>query len=471
MVEPVEAAAIAAAECTVFDPKSKFKIEAHKKKHPKPKPWCWLCNWDGSYHLAEDNRFPTGLLSKVETALQANGWEIEIVDGRREPVAERHPLPEDFQFRPHQAEVFPLIEAAPRGMWEMPPSAGKTIILLARWYQLRVPGLIMVPSRAIAKQFIDTAKRVFGIDAGLVGEGKWKPAELTIAITAMLWARREKPEYEELIKSIDFLGIDETHHLGALTWYKIAMDCPAYYRYGQSATLKRTDAFTICLQAATGPLLCSISAAELVERGQIAKPIFIIHKARPPAKSWKEYIEEHTSPDKELSSAQLYRLSYEYWITNNSRRNAQILEIARREYDEGRTVLILVQRLPQGWYLQTALRAIGYPCEFLLGQTKSKHMYAILDKARAGERMIVIGSPMLDEGVDVPAFESVIIACAGKSHIKTIQRIGRGMRPKEGENTVRIHDFVDDDPLGYLRRHSHSRIAMYKKQGGHIEYA
>ena len=87
----------------------------------------------------------------------------------------------------------------------------------------------------------------------------------------------------------------------------------------------------------------------------------------------------------------------------------------------------------------------------------------ILERMKS-EPGVYIATPIFDEGIDVPAIDVVVLAGAGKSHIKLLQRIGRGLRKKEGEdNTLVIHDFIDDTNK-YLFKHSKARVAVYKDE-------
>jgi superfamily II DNA or RNA helicase len=73
----------------------------------------------------------------------------------------------------------------------------------------------------------------------------------------------------------------------------------------------------------------------------------------------------------------------------------------------------------------------------------------------------LIASSILDEGADVPEIDTVVIASAGKSAIKGIQRIGRGMRRMAGKELV-VYDFVDRH-APVLLRHSKMRKRVYQQ--------
>ena len=70
----------------------------------------------------------------------------------------------------------------------------------------------------------------------------------------------------------------------------------------------------------------------------------------------------------------------------------------------------------------------------------------------------------MDEGVDIVSINALIMAAGGKSQITTLQRIGRGLRHKKGENTLLVLDFLDKTN-SYLEYHSKRRMKICKDEG------
>ena len=74
---------------------------------------------------------------------------------------------------------------------------------------------------------------------------------------------------------------------------------------------------------------------------------------------------------------------------------------------------------------------------------------------------VFVHNSSLDEGIDIPSFNALIMSSAMKKYRRTIQRAGRGMRPKPGDNKVYIFDFVDSMHFK-LWEHSTYRIKTYE---------
>jgi superfamily II DNA or RNA helicase len=100
---------------------------------------------------------------------------------------------------------------------------------------------------------------------------------------------------------------------------------------------------------------------------------------------------------------------------------------------------------------------------FVSGSDATEDRNLVIDCMRDGEPGTYIATPIFDEGIDVPAVDTIILAAAGKSHVKLLQRIGRGLRKKEGDNILIVHDFLDDTN-SYLLEHSQERVDTYARQ-------
>lgn len=79
---------------------------------------------------------------------------------------------------------------------------------------------------------------------------------------------------------------------------------------------------------------------------------------------------------------------------------------------------------------------------------------------------IIVGSSVLDEGVDLSEFQAVVLFSAGKTCISNIQRIGRASRKRiKGQNVSLVIDFKDINGYYIFQDHYEKRKAMMKKCG------
>ena len=74
---------------------------------------------------------------------------------------------------------------------------------------------------------------------------------------------------------------------------------------------------------------------------------------------------------------------------------------------------------------------------------------------------MVCATSLADEGLDVSRLERLVLATPARAEGRTIQRLGRLMRPHPGKRTPVLYDLVDNIPLA--RRQFAARKRAYRK--------
>ena len=111
----------------------------------------------------------------------------------------------------------------------------------------------------------------------------------------------------------------------------------------------------------------------------------------------------------------------------------------------------------------------GIRCAFIHGSSDWQKRSGSLEEFKKGELDVLISSAILDEGIDMPDVDAIIVASGGNSPIKALQRVGRGLRKgRTGEVTV-----VDFGDAGHpmLLKHSLARMQSYLDAGYEVDYA
>lgn len=484
--------------------------------------------WDGWTHLMKANgSFPSGLWSYVADHLYHAGYAVHHVDTRA-PARERVPTLEALQpkivLRPYQEDAVVAALEKEAGVLHMATGAGKTEVMIVITQRLARRTLVMCHRWELVRQTAD--RYVSGLQlpkntpvVGVIGNSAWQPADITVAMfqtvharidaprrfvkgylakRRKIWARegrRRAPTRRDvagesdfqyglaeaqaqadvmtaLLAEFDVVHFDECHHVPAPTFYQVAAAIPARHRYGYSATPDKSDATELMLVGATGPAIYEETAAELIEGGYAVAPeIFMLDYDIDPAlaKELEEREETRTLPwqaslkDRRLALAGGWHAWGEYQdgIVENSRRNSLIRRATEDLRGLGHTILILVDRIEHGEHLQRVLM----DSVFLHGTSgMAKRKRGLTDMA-AGRRPIVIATSIFDEGVDVPAISCLIVGRGGKAEHRSIQAVGRGMRPDEGKDRLIVVDFMDDFSRR-LRRHARARLAAYEGTEG-----
>jgi len=293
----------------------------------------------------------------------------------------------------------------------------------------------------------------------MIGDGIWRPRDVTVASIQTMTARRARAkksknadrDYRTLLDTFECLIIDEFHHCMADEWRGAIANSDARYKLGLSATIfldhdKEVELGAIWLTATTGPILLNVSVSELIEQGYLVRPEVKIIPIREPLLKggW---------------SASLFKAG----ISENPVRNERIVREAVDLSARGKRVVIITNRLDQVSILSEMITraGAGTVTRSLVGSTNKEDRDLVLKSFKAGIIKIVI-STVLDEGVDIPELDAVIVAEGGCDIKSTYQRL-RCLTPSPGKERAYIVDFCDlTHP--YFARHSKDRIQIYRSE-------
>tara|TARA_R100000458_G_scaffold59951_1_gene73199 strand:- start:22209 stop:23615 length:1407 start_codon:yes stop_codon:yes gene_type:complete len=393
------------------------------------------------------NRFPTGWIRRIMN----EGFDNTFEDLRK-PVGRKLAFPHNLpKLRPeYQTPAVQLAINSERGIIHHCTGAGKTVIMAHLIHALPHPTLILVPSLNLLNQNYKEMCKFFSKDVvGIIGEGKWEPNYITISTVQTLWShmKKESEDLKKFFKQIDMLLIEEAHHIntGSYTlqnsYFKICMHLNARYRFGLTATPGDEKSIERdLLEGVTGRVIHEVKSSQLIKWGYLTQPkIKMINCFMNPIHDWK--------------------LAYDKNILENKDRNKKIVDAARVYANQGKSVLITVTRVKKhGRVLLEALPE----SRFMSGSTTGVEREKILDDFKNKKFNILI-STVVNEGVNIPAMDVIILAGGGRSDKMTIQRVGRVLRKSEGKNEAVIIDFFDKD-RSILQKHSQTRLRLYKKE-------
>lgn len=401
--------------------------------------------WDGKHHLYQParRRFPAGLLDSVRREASRAGIHLDVLD-RRTPAPQRQ-APLGF-LRPYQQDALAACLARVRGVVKAPTGAGKTVVMAGLVASVTTQWVIAAPQVDLLRQTADRIREFTGEECGVVGDGAWQPARVTVATLQTLSERSQDQRCRQLVSEAGGLVVDECHVLGAASFYQAAMRFSnAVYRVGFSGTpFARGDGRSVYCMAALGPKIYEILAPELVERGVLSRPtirMFPHRQVLPPNLSWQEV--------------------YRRGIVESESRNQAVVALAR--YAE-KPCLVFVKEIDHGRILLRMLDRAGMRAGFVWGDTDSAGRQSAIKRLVRGDIDVLVSSTIFEQGVDIKEVRSAIVASGGKSAIRAVQRLGRIMRVTDGKNSAQLWDF-DDMGQVWLDRHSGQRLAAYLKEG------
>lgn len=462
-------------------------------------------SWNGrsSFLSRIKGTFPAGFTHAVYGALTKAGHKVQLVrKPLPSPLGPENPIVDEFgnddpryDFQLHALHA---VERHGRGIIQVATGGGKSKIAKLIVARFRRPTLFLTTRGVLMHQMADSF-RAASYNVGLIGDGNWSPVRgVNCGMVQTLISRLEEPdlnreirqvisqnsakgiemERDEIVQlaqerftekqrvrniTIKFLQLvevvigEEAHEAGGGQYYTILEQCRnAHIRVALTATPYMRDGAedNMRLQAAFGPILIKVSEKTLIQRGILARPFFL----------YAGY-----TPHPKLRKSSPWQRARQLGIVEADDRNAKILQYAARAVKHRLPVMVLIQLKSHGEALMRLLKANGMKAVFLKGEDDQVARREALDKLRDGKIDVLIGTTILDVGVDVPAVGMVILAGGGKAEVALRQRVGRGLRAKKsGANVCFIVDFKDDVNL-HLRDHYRQRRSIIEATPGFAE--
>ena len=353
--------------------------------------------------------------------------------------------------RPYQNEALACWSAAnSAGVVILPTGAGKTLVAAMAIHKTGLWTLAVVPTLDLLQQWrvaLASALSLSADEIGLFGGGEKEIKPITIITydSAAL--------YTAELKHFGLLVFDECHHLPAPTYRLIAEGAFTPFRLGLSATPERGDMTHLDLDQLIGPEVYRRSPAELTEGRYLAryKEQKIDIKLSPEDQT--RYAEQHkiyrsflqrrriiirtpedfqrnlvyaSARDPEARKALLAWRETRNIAMNAPAKYGEIERLLREHagdqvilFSEYNTVVNEISR-------RFCLPSITY-------KTPTEERRAILARFRSGQYTKLVTGRVLNEGVDVPDCRVAIIVSGNSTRREYIQRLGRVLRPKDGE--------------------------------------
>lgn len=338
--------------------------------------------------------------------------------------------------------------------------------------KLNVRSLVIVPTSGLLYQTAEVLSKVTGKKIGMIGDSLKDIRDITVSTFQSLvesedtkkrkydaekgrWSTVDakkisiRSDLADYLASVECVVVDEAHHVSASSIQQILLNCPnAYYRYGCSATPFHDNDEDVLIEAACGRLLKVYSASFLIKEGWLSKPtIHLIPFKQEKGKSGKKY-------------AELYNEK----IVNNNKRNNLLLGIISKRADMGDSVLVSVRYLEHGDILYKELeKRYGKDVVFVNSKMPTKELNETLQKLSNKEIKIVIGTSLVNEGVNMPSLNTLVLAGTPKSKIATMQLVGRVLRKTDTKSTVDVYD-IQDYNAKYFTSASVERLHIYTSE-------
>ena len=413
--------------------------------------------WDGKTHfISKSGVFKSGLLSRLLVDLKKIDCEPEV-EYEHSITSEwyHHTIItiDKFKYYEYQEELINLGLSKMRGIIKSPTGSGKTLImagLIKALGRRNRKMVILFNAKQLLTQTYDFLTETCGLsDIGLCfGEGYIYGDIMLCTVQSI------EKILDTHLEETEVLMLDECHEFGngKTTLAALRSFPKALYRIGFTATPPRESVPRYNLEGALGSVLEVVDTAALVDSGKLTKPLIQLID--------RPY--DASGLDEDIG----YLNVYEDYIVNNEARNNIIKEIVNdiRKQNQTSRILILTKSLDHGRTLENLL---GGNCEFLQGCDSIGERYDAISRfRRCGQSSILIGTKILQTGVNIEEITHFINARGMKSEIATLQALGRALRRHDSKEVVYIYDFMDKEK--YLKDHSISRKRHYEREGHQV---
>lgn len=433
---------------TLFNPTEVIRCSIiDDNTFPNPK---YIQNETYGYSNHQTPEFITSYQNSSEKICTPRGYLQQLISMLEEE--ERTAFIEDQRIE--NPKSFPALNATLRGYQERavckalrhnegvivsPTGSGKTLMGLEIMRRRCQKSLIIVHRNDLAKQWISVLKERMGIDAGLIGDGKYQIGEMvTIGMIQTLSSIENLPSEE-----FGLILVDECHHIPAQIFTKTLSQFSAKFLYGLSATLGRRDGLEQLIYRGIGPVIANVEREEVEDMGNIVPVVvYSVKTGFDPGSlsTWNDYLAS---------------------LTECQERNTLIIDIAKKTSSSSTSsVLILCDRIEHCKRLSALCTESGIEHVIAHGSLKGTDREAAMSDMRSAS--ITIGTTgLLGEGLDVSTWSSLIMATPISSEIKLMQAIGRIVRPCEGKNSAMVYDLKDD--CAFAGSSFKNRFEIYKK--------
>jgi superfamily II DNA or RNA helicase len=425
-----------------------------------------LGRWNGkvSYFSLAGSTY-INLLEEILPVLDRAGYDIELDDTRDytttfefAEVSEAtfahknwpkgHPKEgTPVELRDYQISIVNNFLKNPQSLQEIATGAGKTLMTAALSYSIEQYGrsIVIVPNKSLVTQ-TEADYINLGLDVGVYfGDRKEYNKTHTICTWQSLNNMLKKTKAGEadimdFIEGVVCVMVDEVHmaKADALKTLLTGTFAKVPIRWGLTGTIPKAKFEAQSLFVSLGPVISKLSASELQDQGVLAQCHVNIVQLK---------------DDVEFTN---YQSELKHLLEDTHRLDA-IAQLILKIKESG-NVLVLVDRVNAGKELISRLP----DSVFVSGATNMVDRKEEYDEiATSTNKIIVATYGVAAVGINIPRIFNLVLIEPGKSFVRVIQSIGRGIRKAEDKDFVQIWDVTSS--CKFAKRHLTQRKAFYKE--------
>jgi superfamily II DNA or RNA helicase len=444
---------------------NKLKFDLPYARHM---PAYKLGRWDGTKTYFSIGG--TGYLAHLDVILpiiEDSGYEIDIEDLRHHSKIEFTPITENYWadqgktwpkghpevgtpivLRDYQYDVVNKFLENSQALQEVATGAGKTITTATLSHLCEPYGrtMIIVPNKSLVVQTEEDYKNL-GLDVGVYfGDRKELNKTHTICTWQSLNVLDKKSYDDETLSLAEFTAgvaaiiVDEVHQAKAEVLTKLLTqnfnNCAI--RWGLTGTVPK-EAFEFQgILASIGPVINQVSAHDLQEKGVLAN------------------LQINVLQTTDVQVFRSFQEEYSFLVTDPTRLSWMANKI--KALSLGGNTLVLINRIDTG----NKLIELIPEAVFVSGGMKLDERKEEYDEIKTSDGKIIVATyGVAAVGINIPRIFNLVLIEPGKSFVRVIQSIGRGIRKAQDKDHVEIWDFTST--CKYAKRHLTERKKYYKE--------
>jgi superfamily II DNA or RNA helicase len=427
-----------------------------------------LGRWDGTKTFFGIGG--TGYLAHLDIILpiiEESGYDIEVEDLRNHQSFSFKSIDENYWadqgktwpkghvmegqpivLRDYQYDVVNKFIENPQSLQEVATGAGKTITTATLSHICEPYGrtIVIVPNKSLVVQ-TEEDYRNLGLDVGVYfGDRKELNRTHTICTWQSLNVLDKKSYDEEALTLAEFaegvvaIIIDEVHQAKADVLMKLATqnfrNCPI--RWGLTGTIPKEKWEFQSLLASIGPVINHVTAHDLQQKDVLAN------------------LHINVLQTNEIETFRSYQDEYTFLVTDTDRLDWIAAKVS--ELSATGNTLVLINRIDTGEKLIARLP----DSVFISGAVKLNDRKEEYDEVKTSDGKIIVATyGVAAVGINIPRIFNLVLLEPGKSFVRVIQSIGRGIRKAEDKDFVQIWDITSQ--CKYSKRHLTERKKYYSE--------
>lgn len=230
----------------------------------------------------------------------------------------------------------------------------------------------------------------------------------------------------------DYIIIDEAHRTGAESYQKILGYFAPKFCLGMTATPSRTDGYDV-YALFNHTIAYRITLQDALDNDMLA-PFHYFGIA-----------------DLEIDDEAVDDVGLFGKLTSEERAKHIVDKIEEYSVEkEERRGLIFCNRNDEARKLSEMFNERGYRTLAISGQTSDPDRDKAIERLENGELQYLFSVDILNEGVDIPSLNQIIMLRRTESAIVFVQQLGRGLRKASGKDYTLVLDFIGNYQQNYL---------------------